>query len=107
MNVKYSSYVNHYKTIFITSVQSPRNLWSGIELDKDERKEQWIRRISKCYYLEKETLKNGDIIHHCWEENVKTGETIKEILSFQKHMEELKKEKEKENKIISLLNELE
>lgn len=106
MNVKYSSFVNKYKTIMITSVQSPRNLWAGIELDKDERKEQWIRRISKCYYLEKETLKDGTEIHHCWEENPKTGETIKEITSFQEHMKEIKKKKEKENKILDLLNEL-
>ena len=98
MNIKNGSVVNHYENIFITSVQSPREIWNKME-QRDEAAEQWLRRITYCVYV------NND--HLAVLQEARTGKTIKEYHSFQKYMEELLKEKEKEEKANELMNLLE
>lgn len=49
MNVKGGSVRNNYKLIYITSLQSPHDIYSKTP---EESKKQWIRRISKEVFLE-------------------------------------------------------
>lgn len=43
MNIKGSHVLNHYTTIFITSVQSPEDLYKNMTLE--EPRKQWLRRL--------------------------------------------------------------
>lgn len=98
MNIKFGSLVNHYKTIFITSVQSPRTLWSGMQDKKGEESAvQWLRRIDHCIYIADDCTP--------YEQNPTTGETLEIIQGgLKEHLEKLQKEKKKEKTINSLLN---
>lgn len=49
MNVKGSSVRNNYKTIYITSLQSPEQIYIKVP---EETQKQWLRRIKEIIHLE-------------------------------------------------------
>lgn len=49
MNVKGSSVRNNYKTIYITSLQSPEQIYTKVP---EETQKQWLRRIKEIVHLE-------------------------------------------------------
>lgn len=49
MNVKGSSVRNNYKTIYITSLQSPEQIYTKVP---EETQKQWLRRIKEIIHLE-------------------------------------------------------
>lgn len=53
LNVKGSHILNHYKTIYLTSVQDPETIYRGMMAE--EPRKQWLRRLEKIYIDDSET----------------------------------------------------
>ena len=51
MNVKGGSVRNNYKTIYITSLQSPEQIYTKVP---EETQKQWLRRIKEIIHLDRE-----------------------------------------------------
>lgn len=51
MNIKNGHVKNHFKLIFITSIQSPFELYSKFTENNEEPKKQWLRRITEIINL--------------------------------------------------------
>ena len=49
MNIKGGSVRNNYKTIYITSLQSPEKIYTNVP---EETQKQWLRRIKEIIHLE-------------------------------------------------------
>lgn len=62
MNVKGGSIRNNYKTIYITTVQSPEDIYKNVV---GEPRKQWERRMNVVHI--------GEKIGKCWEELINSG----------------------------------
>ena len=49
MNIKGGSHQNTYQTIYITSLQSPEEIYKNVP---EESKKQWLRRIKEIIHFE-------------------------------------------------------
>ena len=58
MNIKNGCIKNKFKYIFITSIQSPYEIYKNY-ID-NEPKIQWLRRIHKIIYKDKKIINNND-----------------------------------------------
>ena len=54
LNIKGAHVLNHYKTIYITSVQDPETIYRGIMAE--EPRKQWLRRMEKILIDDSDTL---------------------------------------------------
>ena len=62
MNVKNGAVRNNYKEIYITSVQSPDEIYKNVQ---GEPRKQWLRRMNVVHI--------GEKIGECWEELINSG----------------------------------